>query len=334
MTAALKRQGDEARRSGQGSQRLSGIDAVRAAMAFLVIVLHAIQFGDEDRLHMTLQIFSLPLRAAVPFFFIASGFFIKQRDRLTPDIVVQPMIRLLPIYVFWVAVYYVAAALIPGHASAFHLRDIVMGGPAFHLWFLPALGISMVLVAVGLPVVRWRVTGIVCALIAAVGLARGSYHDVLHLHGSASRGGIMVAPLFVYLGAAIRARSLTLSSLVSLGGIAASLLALYCEEVWIGAQTHADFSSHDFALMTYPLGIFCFFLALSLPNSGIVEKIATLGKYSLGVYTSHLLFLWIAFAISGAMAVFILPNSLAAFAAGLAISIVLSRSKIFRRVVS
>jgi surface polysaccharide O-acyltransferase-like enzyme len=60
----------------------------------------------------------------------------------------------------------------------------------------------------------------------------------------------------------------------------------------------APFYHNDFLLGTLPYGVGAFLIARNTEISGaFVEKLAGLGRYSLGIYAIHLLFVWAAAAI-------------------------------------
>jgi surface polysaccharide O-acyltransferase-like enzyme len=311
--------------------RLEGIDAMRAGMGLLVVLCHSLTYGSRDHYSDLANAIGILSRAAVPFFLISSGYFLKAKARFSTEMLSQPAVRLLPIYVFWMIIYYGWVTIFPGHMATLRLKDLLSGGVAFHLWFLPALGISLALVATGLSTVGWRATGLACLALALVAIARGAYHDVLHLGGAASRGGLLVAPLFVYIGAYLRRAPLSLR----LGHCLVTLLTcyglLYLEDRFIAVRTGAAFVSHDFALAVIPLGISAFLTALALKDSDLLRGIASLGRSSLTRYASHLLLLWAIFALNPTLRPDVkFVNGLAAFAAATLLGLLLQRIRLLR----
>jgi len=132
-------------------QRYSSIDAVRTAAIFAVICIHIKPFDSV----LLIQV----CRFAVPYFFIASGFFFgKQLEKGTPPatLFLRYFNRLGLVFVAWSLIYVLApspAAVNAGGLfkaifwdmySAFklartHPLTFIFQGASFHLWFLTAL---------------------------------------------------------------------------------------------------------------------------------------------------------------------------------------------------
>lgn len=272
--------------------RNTAIDAMRYGLAFVVVLLHSLPSAQQVEYPGWAAFISITCRVSVPFFFITSGYFLKPAARLDLSVVFKPLQRLLPIYLFWMLAYFIFLQLVPIQHWSFSLRDLISGGTAFHLWFLPALGFALVLVSGGISLIGMRLTGALCLALAVFGVLRGSYHDALHLSGTAQRGGLFIAPLFVYLGVLVRTHNWSLGRL-AIPAILASYLALFLEE-WVIYRLSAapTFSSHDFDAATYLVGLSCFLAVRQMPASAVVDRIAWFGRLSLSVYAGHVFFLW------------------------------------------
>lgn len=268
-------------------RRIPGIDAGRCLMAFLVVTLHSLPRGGSAA-----SIIGMACRCAVPFFLIAAGYLQNRPERFTADILTRPLARLFPIYLFWMIVYYAVAYV--GHVRPIHLdlRDLISGGTAFHLWFLPALGVALVLVPAGVLVLGSRATGLLCAALAAAAIAFSTYHDVLHLPGSARRGGLMVAPLLVFIGHWLARHKVALALPAAAALAATGLAVMLGEELWISHRLGLPLDDHDFSIGTFAYGAGMFLLARALPASAGVGRLASLGTYALGIYVTHVLFVW------------------------------------------
>lgn len=177
-------------------KRIEGIEALRLVMAFTVVLLHSIpeSFGPE------FEPVKMICRAAVPFFLLASGYFLKSFNSIDKDIFFRPLIKLAPIYVFWMIVYYLVAFATGSEWIPLNAHALLSGGLAYHLWYLPASGFAIVAVSFGLATVGLRATAAVCAVFALAAFATGPYHDVLGLPGEPRRGGLFVAPSYVCTG--------------------------------------------------------------------------------------------------------------------------------------
>lgn len=261
--------------------RAFGIDAMRIVMAFAVVTLHAYLGGVDAPL------ISIACRCAVPFFLITSGYFLKVPERLSPEIVTRPLLRLLPIYVFWMAIFY-AFAYALDFPLRFGVRDLLSGGTAFHLWYLPAVGVALAAVPCSLIVFGVGITGFLCGALALLTIVFGGYHDVLGLAGESKRGGLLVAPAFVFLGYMLRRAQVASSRLVSLALALFGFLIIVVEETWIDNPAGEPYFT--FGSFLYGAGVFL--LARSLKPSDGARRLATAGRYALGVYITHMLFVW------------------------------------------
>ena len=288
MNYDLAIEGQEAKKP---MSRNHGIAAMRYILALSVVLLHALPRPDAQTPAWAALI-AVACRAAVPFFFIASGYFLSRRTGFSVDAVVKPLRRLVPIYLFWMAVYCVYFEAFVPDEWHWRLGDLLSGGAAFHLWFLPALALALVVVGVGLAVGWPVVTGIVCLLLWIFSLSRGAYNEVLHLPISAGRGGTLIAPIYVYAGAMISRRSISVTWRKAAFLVLASYTALLAEEglnAWVTGR--GFLISHDFLIATLPFGLCMFLLAKDLPQWQGWERLSKLGSVSLGVYASHVLFL-------------------------------------------
>lgn len=287
---------------GDVRRRNLGIDAGRYALGFLVVLVHALSGNGKIENLLLTNIIKIACRAAVPFFFIASGSFCERSSSFSAQLVLKPLRRLMPIYVFWMFAYFLFLQIVPvpSVSWSFGLRDLLSGGAAFHLWFLPALGFALALVATGLKLFGTRITGLLCCGLALFSLADGAYHNVLHLAGSPKRGGLLVAPMFVYIGAMLARRAVMLRWPLLAVLVAFAYVLLVGEELMIASWAGAPaLESHSFTFCTFLLGTAVFLLLRALPESKVVRGVASLGQISLAVYATHLFFLWLLLPIIG-----------------------------------
>ncbi|MDF0545664.1 acyltransferase family protein [Sphingobium sp. H39-3-25] len=271
--------------------RILGVDAARYLLSLFVIILHAMP-NTPPGTALWPEMISVVTRAAVPFFFIASGYFLKPARSAHPDMVSKHVLRLAPVFGFWILAYVLLARSLD-IGGAFRWRDILSGGPGFHLWFLPALGFGLASVSLSLALVGERATTGWCIALAIFGLLSSSYHDLVFGHGIERRGGLMIAPSFILLGAWARRHDVRLSTPLAAMLTLGSLLLVFAEELAISHFSATPFQSHDFTLSTILYGGSVFLLSLSLPENPVTHRLAALGSISLGIYVSHLAFLWL-----------------------------------------
>ena len=323
-------EGMTAMRAPGARRRIQGIDAGRFVMAFLVVTLHSLPRGVTGA-----SIIGMLCRCAVPFFLIASGYLQNPPGRFAGEVLARPLWRLLPIYLFWMVVYYAVAGVSGIRPVHLDVSDLVSGGTAFHLWFLPALGVALVLVPAGVLVVGRRTTGVACAALAAAAIAFSTYHDVLHLPGSARRGGLMVAPLLVFIGHWLARHRVSPALPVAAALAVSGFAVMLCEELWIGHRLGLPLDDHDFSIGTFAYGAGIFLFARALPAGSAAGRLASLGTFALGIYVTHVLFVWgLAAAFPGATLPQVAWRAPIAFAGALLLTMVLRKIPVLRRTVA
>jgi surface polysaccharide O-acyltransferase-like enzyme len=274
--------------------RQPGIDAARFGVASLVVLLHAFASVPSTAANLGLPVWIvMACRCAVPFYFIASGYFLAP-DRQSPaDLVRKPLQRLLPVFLFWMIAYYLFFKVDPIRTWQLKPRDLISGGPAFHLWFLPSLGFGLAVVGLGVRVLGIRLTGLFCLAFGAYSIAYGSYHDVLGLGGEPKQGRIVIAPAFVFVGYGLSRLNLALKPAVAALLIMIANALYVAEEMLIQHWTGAPrLFSHDFTIAMFLTGSALFLFARSLAGGPLVTRAAKLGRISLGIYAAHMMTMW------------------------------------------
>ncbi|MBL6081788.1 acyltransferase [Belnapia sp. T18] len=268
-------------------QRWASIDAARYALSFLVVLLHSLPAQASSSFSTT--IIATICRTAVPFFFIAAGYFLNLRDTSCRNLVTKICKRLMPIYFFWMAIYYILFEKIFGQQFPVGFRELLSGGPAYHLWFLPALCFALIFVGVGRSLFGVWMTGSACIVLATTSLINGAYHDVLGLTGSGARGGILIAPMYVFIGSVLSSWVTNESWRTSLIAAIIAFSCMICEEFFIHVASKSNsWISHDFVLSTFLVGVVTFKLVQKIPECSLIRFLARLGRVSLSVYSVHL----------------------------------------------
>lgn len=274
--------------------RNTGVDAMRFVMASLVVLLHSLPGSTDPDYSTADTLTAMVCRGAVPFFFIASGYFLRPDKGTLLDGLIGPVKKFAPIYLFWLAVYFVVCQFTPQHKWTWSPRELLSGGAAFHLWFIPALTAGTIIVSTGVRLVGLRVTAIAVIGLASVAMVYNSYYEVLHPPGHATRGGFFIAPAFILMGYGMKLKNVAsgMGPRFAIAAFAASFALLVAEEVLISKGAGASLRSHDFTLATFLYGACAFILARSLEGLGAASALSRLSAMTLGVYTSHLAFVW------------------------------------------
>ncbi len=203
-------------------KQYGGLDYFRMAAAFLVAAIHTsplASFSTEADFVLT----RVAARVAVPFFFMATGFFLLPQYLFGHSMDNRPLRRLLKklflLYGIAILLYLpvnLYAGQFEGAGIGGVLRMVWMDGTFYHLWYLPAVMWGAVLVRFlsrGLP---WTAVTGVSIFLYLIGLFGDSYYGfaeqvpalraaygVLFSISSYTRNGIFYAPVFLVMGAGI-----------------------------------------------------------------------------------------------------------------------------------
>ncbi|MCH1982538.1 serine racemase VanT catalytic subunit [Ruminococcus sp. OA3] len=223
----------------------TGIDYARLTAAFLVVAIHTsplASFGDTGDFILT-RIFA---RAAVPFFFMTSGFFLISGYGRDTDKLVSFVKKTAVIYGCAI-LFYLPLNLYNGYFNAKHLlpnilKDLVFDGTLYHLWYLPAsvvgAGTAWMLVK------RFGIKRALApaALLYTVGLFGDSYYGIaekiplfrsfyagIFEVSDYTRNGIFFAPLFFVMGGIIAEQTARISLRKCLTGTVISFSLMLAE---------------------------------------------------------------------------------------------------------
>lgn len=280
--------------------REHGIDAFRFFMVILVIIIHRMPGSTSSPMGMTTPIVMIDVlcRSAVPFFFVTSGYFLKT-ERSVCSNSRYALLRLAPAYAFWSAVYLAVAWFVnekwPLHWPAMLLLE--GGGPGFHLWFLPALAFSLVIVAVSLRMGGRSLALIVGVALAVVGPVMFDYHSLLGIarypEPLSALSRFLAAPLFVVIGLTLqKAPTFGLTTATALFG--GSMLFLLAERYFVTLYVgNAGIRTAEGLVFTYAMGASAFAMARSLNTSALAKRLAPLGLFSFAIYVCHVLLIWL-----------------------------------------
>lgn len=278
--------------------RNASLDALRVLSLLGIITLHVAGGGFADNKPLGFVLDELS-RFAVPVFFLMSAYFWKDADLARPlQLVARVAWRVLPAFAAILALT-IALRLVgnPGRPG-FDLTPwgltllIWSGGPAFHLWFLPALVLGTAVVALLLKTIGLRWTIAATLLLYCAGTLIGAYSRPLLGHGFpfwTDRNGLFFAPVFLVAGIVLRRSRADLERL-PLPAIAlalAAFAALHLAEGYFIVGRYA--MGHDYSLATLGYALSVAILFMRLEFRGPIWS--TLGQATFAAYLIHLLVL-------------------------------------------
>jgi surface polysaccharide O-acyltransferase-like enzyme len=304
------------RNTGGISMRRQRIDAFRLYAMFMVICAHAQLKGN------TLEPGSLPAKAfelsfliaprfVIPFFFIVSGYFVGAKMAREPSKAVSVALgytkRLAQVWLFWCVVYAVEQGLWQYGSAYGVLRPtywyvsrlvreepvrFLFEGTRVHLWFLVSLILTVWLYA--LWPLRKKPNSFLVAggILYVFGLLAGSYRVTpfgFDIHFD-TRNGVFFGTLFFALGIAFRHRMPRVNRMTA-SGMALIGLAIFClEAYYLRIRWKISPVDHDYLLGSIPFGVGIALLAFAQQDSRIDRFVGPYGRYTLGIYTIHMIF--------------------------------------------
>lgn len=268
------------------------LDWFRVFCAVLVVTIHT------DPLESAFPTGNLILtriiaRIAVPFFFMVTGYFL--RDALEQGCLGRTLKKLC-LYTLAAMVLYLPLNLYSGDWKGLTIgaavRDILLDGTFYHLWYFPAVIIGLLLVGGCVRLLGWKRTGIVVSLLYLIGLGGDSwyglavrvpglraFYDWLFSWMDQTRNGLFFAPMYLWLGGSLARREPDRS--VCGIGLLLSGCAVFAEAMLLHQAQICRFDSMYVTLIPVSL---CLFGLLSGANTGNCKPLRT---FSLLVYVLH-----------------------------------------------
>lgn len=295
--------------------RIVGIDVIRILAILAVIFLHAKPFmSTHDYAGTPYSVFRDLIvqfaRFAVPFFFVAAGYFLNRRLTTSPESasMAWPYIRRISgLYLIWSTVYLLFPSgwmglLLEGNLKPFywHLANsfialinnpivFIFKSASVHLWFLPALLFAVSMLALA---IRYRASHFFLPLaggLYGIGLLADAYSKTplglsINFHLVL---GLCYAPLFVGLGWRLATRVTPKRSTALLFIMIGFTLQL-AEAYWLSHMYALPLVSSAYLIGTVPFGMGFMLLGLTLPKFGTDYALSSMGNMTLGIYLIHL----------------------------------------------
>ncbi|MBB5183473.1 acyltransferase family protein [Catenisphaera adipataccumulans] len=300
-------------------KKYGAIDIAKYISALLVVCIHTYPFYEVSPTFNMYWIQTL-CRMAVPFFFVTSGFFFfrkweKDNEEANWTNLKKYESRLLKLYLIWTVIYlpytiwdYTRAQFKWYHIFAY-LRDLILNGSYYHLWFFPALMLGMAIVYGLYRRYGMKHTLFISLILYLIGYMinvytplweSGRWPYVTFFFGfftkvfTTSRNGIFFGPMFISIGLLL-SRTRRLPHRVSVIGWAISFVLLIIEvSLYDRAGLLRDLTSMD--LMLVPC-VYFLVNALLTDDRPYKARYLNMRHESLLIYTSHILFAKILLAV-------------------------------------
>lgn len=290
-------------------KKYAAIDIAKYVSALLVVCIHTYPFYELSETFNTYWNQTL-CRIAVPFFFATSGYFFFRKWSESSEENIENLkkylFRLLKIYLVWSVIYlpytiwdYVSSGF--SIISVFsYIRDFLLNGSYYHLWFLPALMTSVAIVYWLYANKGLMFTLKVTLALYFVGYLINVYTPLWETIPGISflfafftktmvtaRNGFFFGPVFIAMGLLL-SKTNRLPSKVSLIGFGVSFAGLVLEVfIYSLLGILRDLTSMDLFLIPAVYFFVSWLLTIKMPYKPIY---LVLRNDSLLIYTSHILF--------------------------------------------
>lgn len=295
-------------------RRITSIDFFRSIAIFSVILVHTKPFMrdlfPDSSYRLTEYLFNQPPRFAVPFFFMAAGYFMARKYDDAPDRMTglgRYVQRLLFLLLAWSIVY----TLIPSEWQTLATEPYLPGlsskansllaspilllfeGAKVHLWFLPSLSLGATLLGLLAGSGRTMPLCLIAALLFVIGLLGGSYSVTplgLDLPFT-TRDGPFLSTICLAIGFLLYRRGPAPLSQAQALLLLSVGLGLHVLESWVLWHYYAvPMLRHNYLIGTVIGATGLLLFALAAPDFGQRSNLHSLGRDTLGIYLSHYLF--------------------------------------------
>jgi surface polysaccharide O-acyltransferase-like enzyme len=335
--------------TGQANARYNGFDIAKFIMAIFVVTLHAHPLLDIS-FNLNYAVTNGLTRVAVPYFFMASGFLLFRKMSLYElDIprIKKYLIHIFRLYIVWTIIYLpiiVYTGILKSdrgilHGAVMVVRNIIMTGSYWQLWFLQALLVAAILVT-GLLYFKISIRKIFMLtlfgyMIALIGVQYYTIFDCIFLEGSMGykafkalrlifvtpRNGICFGALYFFMGAYLSQKTCAIPIRRLKQYIAVFFVLLMIEAMGSSFCGLTKISySHDCYIFLLPLTyyIFLYTKAVKLKDSLIFGY---LRKQSMFVFYIHTWWLFLAgIAFGGSKHAFVHLGSMGIYLIALSLS--------------
>lgn len=275
------------------------LDTFRVYAIILVVIGH-VQFrgglANDTPFSISFSYFiCITGRWLIPYFFILSGYLLGGKILREPN-QIMPIAKsytkkLALIFLFWCLIYTIEDPRYVFDFARSQPINFLLQGSKIHLWYLVSLILTVWVYALW-PSEKKSTTFLIFGLVLFfLGLLGGSYKQTPFGFdlGFSTRNGIFCSTLFFAMGVWIYQKQPHVSKSEALG-IALIGLTMFTIEAFL-LKSAIDMRTHDFLLGSAPFGLGMFLFALNGQEHQYDRIVGKYGKYVLGIYVCHFLFI-------------------------------------------
>lgn len=268
--------------------RNNALDAAKLLACFFIIVVHS--GGYQEYQQPFGELFRVSSRWALPFFFLASGYMMGLAEKDDLGRKINKLVSIL----FWASVVYIPIIFRMSGGDIWRIvgkivsNDTLQVGTFFHLWFINALILGVILTNYFLKNVGVKLSLFISyAILVACwygDLVKSLHYDIYIYYALRT----LIAFSLVYLGHhfAKHGTLINIPNKISISVFCVSIALMVVETYTLGVLYKADMMEKQFPLFVIPA---CIALLSISVNANLKENIISkFGRdYSLGIYLIH-----------------------------------------------
>ncbi|MCL2425638.1 MAG: acyltransferase [Oscillospiraceae bacterium] len=282
-----------------------GIDQFRLIAAFLIVGIHTYPLASVST-ELNFVFVHVLARIAVPFFLMATGYFLLPKAFNNDNHDMKPLLR----FVTKTALLYAGATLLYLPISIYagqysnvniftiFIRNILFDGTFYHLWYLPAAIIGALLVYALCRRFSLRIVISITLVLYIIGLLGDNYwgitseipflrtaYDAGFQLFSFTRNGLFYAPVFLAMGAVIAKREHQMQQRTNIIGFVLCMALMLTEGILLNNFGSPRHSSMYIALLP------CMFFLFQLICNRNGKRSLFMRDVSMWIYILHPLFI-------------------------------------------
>ena len=298
--------------------RNPSIESFRFIAIIAVVIIHIQPYSQK----IYGQIINQSARFAVPYFLIIAGYFFYEKTKNDQQNVIVYLLqygfKLFYVYLIWFIIYTIWPIVSPenwanifhnGFLSEFHngiiqfikiskshiLYCIATGGNGYQLWFLPSLGVAILLLGVSIRynLLIWGLILSILLFIFALLIAPYKETPMGLPFNFDPKNGPFFSSIFVFIGAMFSKYQIKVSLQFAIFITFFGLIISIAEVLFLKKEYGLALTSHDFVIGTLAYGTGVAMISFATKNFGVKCGINSLGKLTLGIYVIHILVIFI-----------------------------------------
>ncbi len=204
------------------------LDKFRVIAAILVIAIHTYPLSSINE-NLDFAFTHIICRIAVPYFLLITGFFVLPKAMNNRNLLINYTFKIIKMYAICI-ILYLPINIYSGKLNSFNfveiLKDILINGTFYHLWYFPAILLGIWITYFALKVFGKKKSLILFIFLFIIGLFGDSYYGIskefvitrkvynlIFNIFDYTRNGLFFAPIFIYLGYFVSFKKLNISKI-------------------------------------------------------------------------------------------------------------------------